>query len=307
MQKLSKDQKIIRILLVTIVLNIIFFCVAYPETFKPESTTYARDFSAYYIGEWRLLHNPAQVYYGGVLPSDYQILPNPQSFKYSPSFLILLAPFSTLNYQNALNAFDILQIALIPALAFFVYKLVKDKSLCLGAITAVLVMIDPLPSLMTNSAGVTLNLGSFVPSYLLGYALVNAHILQTVLLVGALYFGYTKKPWLSALMLAFGILDPRAALLAFPLLLWYNRQKLLQFIVGSAVFIAITNLPFFFYYGIGFSFLKTEVNGNIISQMYPYDWIPLYAVATLTIVEIITAIQHKRKATTLPQQLPETK
>jgi len=41
--------------------------------------------------------------------------------------------------------------------------------------------------------------------------------------------------------------------------------------------------------------------------MYPYDWIPLYAVATLTIVEIITAIQHKRKATTLPQQLPETK
>jgi hypothetical protein len=307
MQKLSKDQKIIRILLVTIVLNIIFFCVAYPETFKPENTTYARDFSAYYIGEWRLLHNPAQVYYGGVLPSDYQILPNPQSFKYSPSFLILLAPFSTLNYQNALNAFDILQIALIPALAFFVYKLVKDKSLCLGAITAVLVMIDPLPSLMTNSAGVTLNLGSFVPSYLLGYALVNAHILQTVLLVGALYFGYTKKPWLSALMLAFGILDPRAALLAFPLLLWYNRQKLLQFIVGSAVFIAITNLPFFFYYGIGFSFLKTEVNGNIISQMYPYDWIPLYAVATLTIVEIITAIQHKRKATTLPQQLPETK
>jgi hypothetical protein len=307
MQKLSKDQKIIRILLVTIVLNIIFFCVAYPETFKPESTTYARDFSAYYIGEWRLLHNPTQVYYGGALPSDYQILPNPQSFKYSPSFLILLAPFSTLNYQNALNAFDILQIALIPALAFFVYKLVKDKSLCLGAITAVLVMIDPLPSLMTNSAGVTLNLGSFVPSYLLGYALVNAHILQTVLLVGALYFGYTKKPWLSALMLAFGILDPRAALLAFPLLLWYNRQKLLQFIVGSAAFIAITNLPFFFYYGIGFSFLKAEVNGNIISQMYPYDWIPLYAVATLTIVEIITAIQHKRKATTLPQQLPETK
>jgi len=307
MQKLSKDQKIIRILLVTIVLNIIFFCVAYPETFKPESTTYARDFSAYYIGEWRLLHNPAQVYYGGVLPSDYQILPNPQSFKYSPSFLILLAPFSTLNYQNALNAFDILQIALIPALAFFVYKLVKDKSLCLGAITAVLVMIDPLPSIMTNSAGVTLNLGSFAPSYLLGYALVNAHILQTVLLVGALYFGYAKKPWLSALMLAFGLLDPRAALLAFPLLLWYNRQKLLQFIVGSAAFIAITNLPFFFYYGIGFSFLKAEVNGNIISQMYPYDWIPLYAVATLTIVEIITAIQHKRKATTLPQQLPETK
>ncbi len=295
MQKLSKEQKIIRLILILIVLNIVFFCVVFPETFKPENATYARDFSAYYIGEWRLIHNPTQIYYGGVLPSDYPIFPNHQSFKYAPSFLIIIAPFSILNYQNALNAFDIFQIALIPALAFFVYKLVKDKSFVVGAITAVIVMIDPLPSLLTNSAGVTLSLGSFAPSYAVGYALVNAHILQTILLVGALHFGYSKKPWFSALLFAFGILDPRAALLALPLLLWYNRQKLLQFIAGSAIFIGITNLPFFFYYNIGYSFLKTEFNGNIASQMYPYDWIPLYAMAILTIAEIITALQHKNK------------
>jgi hypothetical protein len=298
MQKPSKEQKIVRVLLVLIVLNIVFFCFAYPETFKPENATYARDYSAYYIGEWRLFHNPAQIYFGGVLPSDYRILPNPQSFKYAPSFLILMAPFSTLNYQNSLNAFDLLQIALIPALAFFVYKLVKDKSLVVGAVTAVVVMIDPLPSLLTNSGGLTINLGSFAPSYLVGYVVVNAHILQTILLVGALFFGYAKKPWFSALLFAFGILDPRAALLAFPLLLWYNRKKLFQFIAGSAVFIGITNLPFFFYYGIGFSFLKAEFNRNIVSQMYPYDWIPLYAVAALTVAEIITTVQHKKSFNT---------
>ena len=270
-------------------INVITFCVAFPETFKAENATYARDFSAYYIGEWRLFHNPTQIYYGGSLPGDYQILPRVQSFKYTPSSLVLFAPFLSLSYQNALTAFDLVQIALIPALAFFVYKIVKGKNIVLGAIATVIILIDPLPALwLTVPPTFSLNLQSFAPSYYLGFALVNAHVLQTVLLVGALYFGFSKKPWLSALMFAFGALDPRAALLALPLLLWFNRQKLVQFAVGVAAFLAVTNLPFFFYYGIGFAFLKAEVKGSIVSQMYPYDWIPLYAITTLTIIEIIT-------------------
>ena len=295
-QRLSKKQKIIVVILIAVALNVISFCFAYPETFKPENATYARDFSAYYLGEWRLFHNPTKIYAGGPQPGDYQILPHPQTYKYTPSFLILFAPFLALSYQNALTAFDLVQLALIPALAFFVYKIVKDKNLVLGAIAAVIVLIDPLPFPIINSATiVSLNIQSFAPSYFLGYALVNAHILQTVLLVGALYFGFAKKPWLSALMFAFGAFDPRAALLALPLLLWYNRQKILQFITATVTFVLATNLPFFFYYGIGFAFLRAEVNGNIVSQMYPYDWIPLYAIATLTIVEIITIIRRKRK------------
>jgi hypothetical protein len=295
-QKLSKKQKIIMVILIAVALNVISFCVAYPETFKPENATYARDFSAYYLGEWRFFHNPTEIYAGGAQPGDYQILPHPQTFKYTPSFLILFAPFLALSYQNALTAFDLVQLALIPALAFFVYKMVKDKNIVLGAIAAVIILIDPLPSPLINSAGiVSLKAQSFSPSYYLGYALVNAHILQTVLLIGALYLGFAKKPWLSALLFAFGAFDPRAALLALPLLLWYNRQKLLQFITATVTFVLATNLPFFFYYGIGFAFLKTEVNGNIASQMYQYDWIPVYAVATLTVVEIITVISRKRK------------
>ena len=293
MQKLSKKQKLILIILITLVLNVVYYGVAYPQTFKPENKTFARDFSAYYIGEWRLIHNPTQVYYGGTLTSDYQILPKPQSFKYTPSFLILLAPFSPLNYQNALTIFDLLQIALMPALAFFVYKLVKDKTLSLGGTAAIIIMIDPLPSPLTNSSGLHLNLGFFAPSYYLGYVLVNAHIVQTILLVGALYFGFAKKSWLSALLFAFGSFDPRAALVAIPLLVWYNRQKIVQFLIGALSFIAATNLPFFFYYGIGFSFLKTEARGSIVSQMYQYDWIPLYAIAALTAVEIISLKSNK--------------
>ena len=129
---LSKKTAIILVILLAVLLNLSIFCLAYPITFKPESPTLARDFSAYYIGAWRLIHNPTQVYNGSVQPGDYQIIGQAQPFKYTPSFLILFAPFLTLSYQNALNAFDIMQFLLILALAFFVYKIVKDKNLFLA-------------------------------------------------------------------------------------------------------------------------------------------------------------------------------
>ena len=168
-----------------------------------------------------------------------------------------------------------MQLALMPALAFFVYKIIKDKNIVLVTIAAIII---------------------FSPSYYVGYVLANAHILQTVLLVGALYFGFIKKPWLSALLFAFSVFDPRAALIALPLLLWYNRKSMLKFVAGATVFLAATNLPFFFYYGIGFTFLSTEMNGNIVSQMYSYDWIPLYSVAALTIIEIINALEIQKRS-----------
>ena len=197
-----------------------------------------------------------------------------------------------------------MQLALIPALAFFVYKLVKDKNLILGAIAAFIILIQPLPTPSVNLPPAPLinlwifsvNAQSFAPSYYCGYVFVNAHILQTVLLIGALYLGFAKKPWLSALLFTFGLLDPRAALVTLPLLLWYNRQEIRQFIVAAITFVLATNLPFFFYYDIGSTFLRTEMNANVISQSYAYDWIPIYGVVALTIVEIITVILKKRKS-----------
>lgn len=242
-----------------------------------------------------MFHNPTTIYWGGAQPGDYQILPSPQTFKYTPSFLILFAPFLALSYRNALTVFDIIQVALLPALAFFVYKIVKDKTLVFAAVVAVIVLIEPLPTPPLNQTALnllqyrffSLNAQSFSPSYYIGYLLANAHVLQTCILVGALYFGFTKKPWISALLFAIGSFDPRGALLALPLLLWYNRKQIRPFIIGAASFLAITNLPFFFYHDIGLTFLRSETSGTIISQMYPYDWLPLYAVAALTIIEII--------------------
>jgi hypothetical protein len=272
-----KNKKLILILVISIavVLNAFIFCLAYPETFTPMSSMYARDFSAYYLGGWRLIHNPTAIYIGGNQPGDYPIAPNPQTFKYTPSFLIFITPFTSLSYQTALNVFDLMQVASILALAFFVYKIVKDKKLFAGVAAAVLVLV------------------AFFPGYYWGYAQANAHIIQTTLIVGALYFGFSKKPWFSALLFAVGCFDPRGALLALPLLVWYNRQRLRKFMVGAVAFIAALNLPFFFYYNIGVSFLQREVNADIVSQIYTYDLVPIFAVITLTGLEIIAFLDKR--------------
>ncbi len=125
----TKKIVIVSVIIVALTLNLITFVFAYPEMFKSSSSTLARDFSAYYIGGWRLFHNPTKIYAGGSQPGDYQILPKPQTFKYTPSFLILISPFLILSYQDAFIAFNIVQLASMLALAFFVYKLVKDKNL----------------------------------------------------------------------------------------------------------------------------------------------------------------------------------
>jgi len=307
---LNKKTAIISVILLAVVINFQIFCYAYPQTFEPQAPDLARDFSAYYIAAWRLFHNPTAVYSDGVQPSDYQLIGKPQTFRYPPALLILFAPLLTLSYQDALNAFDIVQFLSILALAFFVYKLIKDKPLILSSVVAVTVLANPLlflPSVKhpINSflhwRIVSLHLQTISPSYYCGYVLANAHILQNTLLVGALYFGFAKKPWLSALMFTFGVLDPRSALFALPLLLWYNRQSIRKFIVGSAVFLGVTNLPFFFYHDIGFALFQSNFRPAVnLLEMILYDWIPFCSIAALTILEVATALYNRRTCINFP-------
>jgi hypothetical protein len=307
---LNKKTAIILVILLAVVINFQIFCYAYPQTFEPQTPDLARDFSAYYIGAWRLLHNPAAVYSDGTQPGDYPIIVQPQTFRYPPFFLTLFVPFLTLSYQNALNAFNIMQFLSILALAFFVYKLIKDKPLILSSVVAVIVIVNPLLFLPSVSYSihsflhwriVSLNLQTFSPSFYCGYLLGNAHILQNTLLVGAVYFAYAKKPWLSALLFSFGTLDPRAALFALPLLLWYNRHAIRKFIAGSAAFLGVTNLPFFFYYGIGFALFQSNFRESVnLFEMILYDWIPICSIAVLSILEIVAVLYNRRTHLTFP-------
>jgi hypothetical protein len=286
---LNKKKVLAIVIIAALALNVATFITAYPRTFKPLDQTYAADFSAYYIGEWRLFHNPNAIYYSGDYQSgDYVILPKPQTFMYTPSFLVFFAPFLALDYQNALTVFNFLQVISICALAFLLYRLLENKELLLGCIAAVVILLLPIPDL--NHFG----LQYLFQSYYWGYALANAHVIQTALIVGAIYFAYTKKPLLSAFVLAGSSFDPRVTLLALPILIYYNRASLKKFIVGSVAFIAAFNLPFFFYSGIGFTFIEKRVSGSVVGSMYAYDWLPLAAVATLTVAEAITVYAAKR-------------
>jgi hypothetical protein len=86
-----------------IFLNFLTFITALPEMFKTTQDE-ARDFSAYYIGAWRLIHNPTAIYYGGTQPGDYPIYPKPKAYKYLPSFFTCNSTFSafTISYSIAL-------------------------------------------------------------------------------------------------------------------------------------------------------------------------------------------------------------
>ncbi|MBT0158569.1 hypothetical protein G4O51_01130 [Candidatus Bathyarchaeota archaeon A05DMB-2] len=297
----NREKRIIIVVIaVALALNAITFALAYPGMFEPSNPTLERDFSAYYNAGWRLYNNPSKIYVSGPLPGDYPFELRAQTFKYVPSFLLLISPFLLLSYQDAFIAFNLVQLALMPVLAFFVYKLVEDKNLALAILACIVVLINPLPSLpLTQAASRTLyyrftsiNPQTFSWSYYWGYVCGNAHVLQPVFLVGAMYFGFVKKPWLSGLMFALSAFDPRFALLALPLIAWYNRKTLLRFVAGSAVFLSAMNLPFFFYHGIGFELLRANASGDVLSQMYAYDWIPLYAVLVLGITEVFTLLSQ---------------
>jgi hypothetical protein len=84
-------------------------------------------------------------------------------------------------------------------------------------------------------------------------------------------------------------------LVAAPLLLWYNRASLPKFIGATALLLAVTNLPFFLYGGIGEAFLNSVFSGHVISQMYLYEYIPLYAIIALSILEFGTVIYNGKK------------
>ena len=287
-----KKQILLTVILIALALNTYTFSLGYSSAAAPVLEEYANDFSAYYIGAWRLFHNPTQIYASGhYLPGDYLIEPTPQIFKYTPSFLVFFSPLLALSYQDALNLFDILQFLSVFASAFFVYQLIKNQNLLLGSIAIIVVLLAPV--------ALSFDAKILFQGYYWGYTMANAHILQTALIVGALYFAYTKKPLVCAFMVAVACFDPRIVLLALPLLLWYSRHTLHKTILASIGFITALNAPFFFYQNIGQTFLQQEVQGNIITQMYAYNWVPILAVITLTLIETTSLIKTHFNSTTL--------
>ena len=277
-----QNRKIIFLIAVAVLiaLNFYTFIIAYPETYTPSpgittpGINLAKDFSAYYIGAWRLWHNPSQIYHFGALGGSEPVTPpHPEAYKYLPSFLLIVSPLLILNYQQALLAFDIVQFALLPAMAYLIYKLLGSKNLAVTFAVLIITLLLPFP---------TANWG-LSPSYFWQWGEGQAKVLVTFLLLLSFYFGNKGKPYLSGIALALGFFDVRFGLLAIPLFIMYNRKNLKAASASAIGALALSNVMFL-YPGMDSSFVGMVFASGVTTPIYYYSLIPLFTLMALIAV-----------------------
>jgi hypothetical protein len=278
-KEVTKKALLLSIIIASILLNLYTFVKAYPETFAVDSgccgnQILAKDFSAYYIGAWRLFHDPSNVYTKGfVSDGEPYISPQPEQYKYLPSFLIFVAPLLSLSYQNALIAFDIAQFLLLPLMAFLIYKLLRDRSTLTIAVTIVLVILQPSPIPHWGLSA----------SYFWQWGEGQDKVLNTALLLLSFYLGRVRKPVLSGTVLALGAFDPRFFLLSLPLFTVYTKldpkKAWLSLIAGLVVF----NSPLLID-GVGTAFLQMVFQSGVGTPLYYYALIPSVTLVSLIVL-----------------------
>jgi hypothetical protein len=278
---------------VLIALNLYTFIVAYPETYavnagiNTSGTILAKDFSAYYMGAWRLWNDPAHVYTFGYLKDGEQFIsPHPELYKYLPSFLLVVSPFLSLNYQQALLAFDIVQFMLLPLMAYMLYKLLSGKPLAVTFVVMVVALLLPFPS---PQGGLSL-------SYYWQWGEGQAKVFITFLLLLSFFLGSRGRTYLSGIAFAFGFFDPRFGLLAIPLFVMYNRKNLKPATVSAVSALVWSNLMLL-YPGMASGFISMVFSSAVNTPLYYYSLIPFFTLLSLIIVnykEIGAAFNPKR-------------
>jgi hypothetical protein len=278
--------------IVLIAINLLSFIMAYPETYTPSpgisvgGDILAKDFSAYYVGAWRLWNNPSHIYsFGALGGAEPQTPPRPEAYKYLPNFLLIASPFLALNYQQALLAFDIVQFLLIPAMAFMVYRLLDKMHLAIIFAVLTIVLVLPFPG---TSYGLS-------PSYYWQWGEGQAKVFLTALLLLSFYLGNKGKPVLSGIVFAFGFFDPRFGLLAIPLYVMYNRKNL-KLAGASAVLSLAASNAMLVYPDMGTGFYNMVFDSGIMTPLYYYALIPFLTLMALIVVnfkELVATFDYK--------------
>jgi hypothetical protein len=264
-------------IIIIIVLNLYTLSVAYPTMKKPLNFGGAdlpRDFSVYYIAAWRLLHNPSQIFTPGpVADGEPTIYPSLTPYKYLPSFLVLISPLASLSYYQAFWVFDAIQFALLPLIALLLYKLLENKNPIAAFVILVAVLLLPYPM---SGRGLSV-------SYFMSWAEGQAKIFLSFLLLVSFYLGYKGKPVLSGIIFALGAFDPRFAVLALPLFLFYNKNNLKNAIIPMILALAATNLVVL-YPGVAGGFVGMVFGSGTTTPLYTPAWIPTIMLVALIVV-----------------------
>ncbi len=277
-----RGRLFVGVVAILLILNAYTLVKAIPETYtltpgiNAAGSILAKDFSAYYVGCWRLWNNPAQVYTFGPLGGGEPVTPpRPEAYKYLPSFLLLLSPSLVLNYQHALWAFDLFQFVLLLFIAFLLYQLMEKKASGLTLLVLVIALLLPFPTIQWGAS----------PSYYWQWGEGQAKVLQTFLLVLSVYLASRNQPLLSGVVLAFGFFDPRFGLLAVPLWLMYNWRSL-KVALPSLVLTLVLSNAVLFIPGMGKGFLSMVLNSSLSTPLYYYSLIPFFTFVALTFINI---------------------
>ncbi|MCW4018598.1 MAG: DUF2029 domain-containing protein [Candidatus Bathyarchaeota archaeon] len=265
---------------VLLALNVYTFFVAYPETYtltpgiNTSGSVLAKDFSAYYVSAWRLWNNPAQIYtVGAIGGGEPYIQPHPQTYKYLPSFSLMLSPLLLLDYQQALIVFDVFQFLLLPIMAFLLYHLLEKKGLVATFVVTIIALLLPSPA--PNKG--------FSVIYYWQWGEGQAKVLITFLLLLSFYFGSRGKPYLSGIALALGFFDPRFGLLALPLFVMYNRRSLKAAALSAVVTLVVSNLMLL-YPGLALGFFGMVWASGVTTPLYYYAFIPFFTLISLMVI-----------------------
>jgi hypothetical protein len=272
----SRKGKTLFVLVIAalIMFNFYVFMSAYPETSRLDGGgTLAKDFSAYYIGAWRLWHDPSHLYTSGLVnDGEYFVYPHPQAYKYLPSFLLLVSPLQFLGYHQGLVVFDVFQFALLPLIAVLLYLLLYQKGMTVGLVVSAIVLLPfPLPH------------WGPLATYFWQWAEGQAKVFETFLFLLSFYLGFQGKPHASGIVFAFSAFDPRFGLLGLPLFLFYNKNDMLSSVKSALVGMILSNI-ILFYPATGMGFLNMVFDKGLSTGFYAYAFIPLLTLTSLIIV-----------------------
>lgn len=264
---------------VLLVLNLFTFLPAFSQVSTVDSGCcsnhpLAKDFSGVYIGAWRLFHDPAQIYFHGyVNDGEPFIYPQPEQYKYLPSFLIITSPLLALPYGKALAFYDVLQFALLPLIGILVYRLTREQGwmATIVAETLVLLLPSPVPG------------WGFSVAYFWQWKEGQSKVIETLLLTASLYLGKEGRSVLSGVILGIAFFDPRFALISSPLFLTFNAAKLSTAVKSFLVTLTLSNAALL-YPALGISFVEMVFSTGISTALYPYAIIPLAETVFLTFI-----------------------
>lgn len=273
----SKKLLFAVVIAVIVALNAYTLSLAAPTMTKPLNLgagTVPRDFSVYYIAAWRFLHRPSEIFTVATLRGgEPAVYPPLTPYKYLPSFLILVAPLTSLGYYPAFWVFDAVQFALLPLTGLLLYKLLDKRNPIIAFLVIAAVLLLPVPM-----AGRGLSV-----SYFMQWAEGQAKVLVTFMLALSFYLAYTRRPELSGVVYALGAFDPRFAVFGLPLFLYYNRGRLKEACIPMVAFLVALNLVAL-YPGTTQGFFDMVFKSGDTTPFYTPSWIPSALIICLLLV-----------------------